>query len=42
MAFVLGLVFLLPFPSWSTLVGFITSASVLMIGYVLKIGRAHV
>jgi len=25
----------LPFPSWSTLVGFITSASVLMIGYVL-------
>jgi amino acid transporter len=30
MAFVLGLVFLLPFPSWSTLVGFITSASVLM------------
>jgi len=30
MSFVLGLIFLLPFPSWSTLVGFITSASVLM------------
>jgi amino acid transporter len=30
MAFALGLVFLLPFPSWKTLVGFITSASVLM------------
>ncbi len=30
MAFVFGLVFLLPFPSWSMLVGFITSASVLM------------
>jgi amino acid transporter len=30
MAFVLGLVFLLPFPSWSALVGLVTSASVLM------------
>jgi amino acid transporter len=30
MAFALGLLFLLPFPSWKTLVGFITSASVLM------------
>ena len=30
MLFRSGLVFLLPFPSWSTLVGFITSASVLM------------
>jgi amino acid transporter len=30
MAFVLGLVFLLPFPSWSSLVGLVTSASVLM------------
>jgi amino acid transporter len=29
-AFVFGLVFLLPFPSWSSLVGLITSASVLM------------
>ena len=29
-AFVLGLVFLLPFPSWSSLVGLVTSASVLM------------
>src|SRR6516225_2854139 len=30
MAFLLGLVFLLPFPSWSALVGLVTSASVLM------------
>jgi amino acid transporter len=30
MAFVLGLVFLLPFPSWSALVNLVTSASVLM------------
>jgi amino acid transporter len=30
LAFVLGLVFLLPFPSWSALVGLVTSASVLM------------
>jgi amino acid transporter len=30
LAFVLGLVFLLPFPSWSSLVGLVTSASVLM------------
>jgi amino acid transporter len=30
MSFVLGLVFLLPFPSWSALVGLVTSASVLM------------
>ena len=30
MAFVFGLVFLLPFPSWSALVGLVTSASVLM------------
>jgi amino acid transporter len=29
-AFAFGCVFLLPFPSWKTLVGFITSASVLM------------
>jgi len=29
-AFVLGLVFLLPFPSWKALVGLVTSASVLM------------
>jgi amino acid transporter len=29
-AFVLGLVFLLPFPSWHALVGLVTSASVLM------------
>jgi amino acid transporter len=29
-AFVAGLVFLLPFPSWSSLVGLVTSASVLM------------
>jgi amino acid transporter len=29
-AFVLGLVFLLPFPSWKSLVGLVTSASVLM------------
>jgi amino acid transporter len=29
-AFVFGLVFLLPFPSWSALVGLVTSASVLM------------
>jgi len=29
-AFVLGLVFLLPFPSWHSLVGLVTSASVLM------------
>jgi amino acid transporter len=30
LAFVLGLLFLLPFPSWKTLVGLVTSASVLM------------
>jgi amino acid transporter len=30
MAFLLGLLFLLPFPSWKTLVGLVTSASVLM------------
>jgi len=30
MSFLLGLVFLLPFPSWKTLVGLVTSASVLM------------
>jgi amino acid transporter len=30
MAFLLGLVFLLPFPSWSSLVSLVTSASVLM------------
>jgi amino acid transporter len=30
LAFVLGLVFLLPFPSWHSLVGLVTSASVLM------------
>ncbi|MGN6796327.1 MAG: APC family permease [Streptosporangiaceae bacterium] len=30
LAFVFGLVFLLPFPSWSALVGLVTSASVLM------------
>ena len=30
LAFLLGLVFLLPFPSWSALVGLVTSASVLM------------
>jgi amino acid transporter len=30
MAFAFGLVFLLPFPSWKTLVGLVTSASVLM------------
>ncbi len=30
MAFLLGLVFLLPFPSWKSLVGLVTSASVLM------------
>ena len=30
LAFVLGLVFLLPFPSWSALVSLVTSASVLM------------
>ena len=30
LAFVFGLVFLLPFPSWSSLVGLVTSASVLM------------
>jgi amino acid transporter len=30
MAFALGLVFLLPFPSWKSLVGLVTSASVLM------------
>ncbi len=30
MAFVFGLVFLLPFPSWHSLVGLVTSASVLM------------
>jgi amino acid transporter len=30
MAFVFGLVFLLPFPSWQSLVGLVTSASVLM------------
>jgi amino acid transporter len=30
MAFVLGLLFLLPFPSWKSLVGLVTSASVLM------------
>ncbi len=30
LAFVAGLVFLLPFPSWSALVGLVTSASVLM------------
>jgi amino acid transporter len=30
LSFVFGLLFLLPFPSWSTLVGFISSASVLM------------
>jgi amino acid transporter len=30
LAFLLGLVFLLPFPSWSSLVGLVTSASVLM------------
>jgi amino acid transporter len=30
LAFVLGLVFLLPFPSWKALVGLVTSASVLM------------
>ncbi len=30
LAFVLGLVFLLPFPSWSALVGLVTGASVLM------------
>ena len=29
-AFVIGLVFLLPFPSWKSLVGLVTSASVLM------------
>ncbi len=30
LSFLLGLVFLLPFPSWSSLVGLVTSASVLM------------
>jgi amino acid transporter len=30
LAFLLGLVFLLPFPSWSALVGLVTAASVLM------------
>ena len=30
MAFLLGLLFLLPFPSWKSLVGLVTSASVLM------------
>jgi amino acid transporter len=30
LAFVLGLIFLLPFPSWHSLVGLVTSASVLM------------
>ena len=30
LAFLFGLVFLLPFPSWSALVGLVTSASVLM------------
>jgi amino acid transporter len=30
LAFLLGLLFLLPFPSWSALVGLVTSASVLM------------
>src|SRR5215467_6010815 len=30
LSFVFGLVFLLPFPSWSSLVGLVTSASVLM------------
>ena len=30
MAFLLGLLFLLPFPSWHSLVGLVTSASVLM------------
>jgi amino acid transporter len=30
LSFVLGLVFLLPFPSWSSLVGLVSSASVLM------------
>jgi amino acid transporter len=30
LAFALGLLFLLPFPSWSSLVGLVTSASVLM------------
>src|SRR5262249_29831655 len=30
LAFLLGLLFLLPFPSWSSLVGLVTSASVLM------------
>jgi amino acid transporter len=30
MSFLLGLLFLLPFPSWKTLVGLVTSASVLM------------
>jgi amino acid transporter len=30
LAFVLGLLFLLPFPSWKSLVGLVTSASVLM------------
>ncbi len=30
MSFALGLLFLLPFPSWKTLVGLVTSASVLM------------
>jgi amino acid transporter len=30
LAFLLGLVFLLPFPSWKSLVGLVTSASVLM------------
>jgi amino acid transporter len=30
LAFLLGLLFLLPFPSWKTLVGLVTSASVLM------------
>ena len=30
LAFVFGLLFLLPFPSWSSLVGLVTSASVLM------------
>jgi amino acid transporter len=30
LAFVIGLLFLLPFPSWSALVGLVTSASVLM------------
>ena len=41
-AFVFGLVFLLPFPSWSALVGLVTSASVLMYaGAPLSLGASR-